>query len=373
MSDRARTAGDGDGDRDDEEIGASPEPAVARFSTRRTTNVLLALVVVMLGAEFLRTTSSVTLPLAFALFLVAVHWPIVRLSSRFAPRWVGVGLALLVFGLVVGGFAWMIAETVDEVYEHGSRYAARLSRMVDEARALLASVGIEVGRIGSGEALQRALERYGESVSRGTASAAGAFVLLLGFFGLGLAEVRQFKEKLARGGTGVRRRDHWIGVARRIGTQFQRYVVVRTFIGLITGVLSALGALIIGLDFWYLWGLLSFLLNYIPTIGSVVAVIPPTLFALVQFESWGMALLSLGIQGGMQIVMGTWIDPLLQGKYLSLSPLIVLVALTFWGWVWGIGGALIAVPLTIFVALVAREFESTRWIATLLHELSERE
>lgn len=347
------------------------EPRHGPAPKASTRNVLLAIIVVILSAYFLRDTSHVTLPLAFAIFLVAVHWPIVRLTSKVLPTWVGVIVALVVFMAVMTGFSWMIVEAGDEVYEHGAQYADRLGRMLGQGEALLANAGFEIGATGGGgNWLRGVVRRYAEPASLRTATIFGTFLLVLGFLGLGLAEVRQFREKLGRRRTPGRDRGHWIGVARRIGTQFQRYVVVRTYIGLLTGALSAVGALIIGLDFWWLWGLLSFLLNYIPTIGSVVAVVPPTIFALIQFESWGMALLSLGIQGGMQIVMGTWIDPLLQGKYLSLSPLVVLVALTFWGWVWGVAGALIAVPLTIFIALVCQEFESTRWITTLLHELS---
>ena len=349
------------------------ERPAARRSGVQPRNVLVAVITVILGAYFLRDTSSVTLPLAFAIFLVAVHWPIVRFSSRWLPTWIGVVLALLVFLGVVGAFSWMIAETTDAVVERSSQYQERLTSMVEQAKAPLESVGFAVGNVGDGSAVSRAARRYAGDASRQTLSIVGAFFLVLGFLGLGLAEVRQFREKLARRTGGGRSRDHWIAVTRRIGRQFQRYVLVRTYIGLLTGALSAGGALIIGLDFWWMWGLLSFLLNYIPTIGSVIAVIPPTLFALIQFESWGMALLALGIQGGMQIVMGTWIDPLLQGKYLSLSPLVVLVALTFWGWVWGIAGALIAVPLTIFIALICHEFESTRWVTTLLNELSDDE
>ena len=123
----------------------------------------------------------------------------------------------------------------------------------------------------------------------------------------------------------------------------------------------------IGLELWWLWGLLNFLLNYIPTLGSFLGVIPPALFALVQFDGdWSMVLAAVGVVGGVQLVMGNWIDPLVQGKALELSPLVVLFTVTFWGWVWGVAGALIAVPLTVLIALVCAESERTRWIAILL-------
>jgi predicted PurR-regulated permease PerM len=94
-------------------------------------------------------------------------------------------------------------------------------------------------------------------------------------------------------------------------------------------------------------------------------------FALVQFESFTMAALVLATVGGVQLVMGNYVDPLVQGRYMKLSPVVVLLAVTFWGFVWGIAGALIAVPLTVFAVLVCREFESTRFIAELLASVDE--
>jgi hypothetical protein len=106
-----------------------------------------------------------------------------------------------------------------------------------------------------------------------------------------------------------------------------------------------------------------------PTIGSILGVLPPALYALAQSDGgMGLALLSLGVIGGIQLIMGNYIDPLVQGRVLSLSPLIVLFSVAFWGWMWGVAGAFIGVPITIATVLICRRFESTRWIATLLAE-----
>jgi predicted PurR-regulated permease PerM len=86
-----------------------------------------------------------------------------------------------------------------------------------------------------------------------------------------------------------------------------------------------------------------------------------------------MALLVLLGVGGVQFVMGQYIDPLLQGKYLALSPLVVLLSVTFWGWLWGVAGAFIGVPLTIGIVITCRHFERTRWIATLLAEVNDEQ
>jgi AI-2 transport protein TqsA len=159
-------------------------------------------------------------------------------------------------------------------------------------------------------------------------------------------------------------------VSHEITNDFQRYMVVRTGIGLVNGVLIWLAAWLLGLEFAFIWGFTSFLLNYIPTIGSVVAVIFPVLFALAQGDG-SLPWLTLLVFGGIQILLGVILDPLIEGHYLAPSPLVVLLSVTFWGWVWGIPGAFIGVPLTIFVIITCKQFARTQWIATLLSDVEE--
>lgn len=332
-----------------------------RYTTRSKGGTLLAVLLTIVAAFALRETASVTLPLAFAIFLVALHWPLQRRLQEHVPKGIAVILTLIVFATVVGGFVWALLESADEVKDSAGKYSGELNQTVEGTKAWLAQRGIDIEATGGG-----ALQSVAKSLSRSLFDFVGGAVLVIAFLGLGLLEVRDFKAKLnrivARGPDDV----HWSNVLRRIGTQFQRYVVVRTGIGALTGVGCGAGALIIGLDFWYIWGILNFLLNYIPTLGSIIGVIPPVLFAWFQFGDPMMVLLTLAVVGGVQLVMGNWIDPLVQGKYLQLSPLVVLLSVTFWAWVWGIPGALIGVPLTIGAVLVAREFDSTRWIAVVL-------
>lgn len=121
-----------------------------------------------------------------------------------------------------------------------------------------------------------------------------------------------------------------------------------------------------GLDFAFVWGFINFLLNYIPTLGAIIGVIPVSAFALVEFGIGIKALLVLLGISGIQIVMGIYLDPLLQGRQLSLSPLVVLFSVTFWGWLWGVPGAFIAIPITIALVIACEQYERTRWISVLL-------
>lgn len=147
--------------------------------------------------------------------------------------------------------------------------------------------------------------------------------------------------------------------------KFARYFLVQAFSSVVTGVLTGLYCWMIGIEFPFVWGLLATVLNFIPTIGSIVAVVPPTLFAL-AFGGFGTAALALVGLGVIQFAMGNVVDPVLQGRAIQVSEVVVLLSVVFWGWLWGIGGAFIAVPLTIAVVLLCEEFEPTRPLAEFL-------
>lgn len=151
----------------------------------------------------------------------------------------------------------------------------------------------------------------------------------------------------------------------------QRYMLLKSLVSLATGIIVTLSLLVIGIDYPVLWGLIAFLFNYVPTIGSILASIPPIILALVQI-GWLHAILTAMIYLAINTVIGNFIDPRLLGKGLGLSPLIVFISVIFWGWVLGPIGFLLSVPLTMFVKLFLESRENTRWIAVLLSNLSSK-
>ena len=179
-------------------------------------------------------------------------------------------------------------------------------------------------------------------------------------------EAPTWRAKLAA----VTRADHEVGWGRSvtaIAQRFRWYLVVRTVLGAITGTLYGLWTWAFGLEFALVWGLLGFLLNYIPTLGSIVAGALPIAFAFFT-KDFGTALI---IGAGLLVieqVMGNFVDPRLQGKQLSLSPLVVLFSLLVWGWIWGVPGALLAVPLTVLITIVFTHLSGLRRIALMLSD-----
>ena len=138
-----------------------------------------------------------------------------------------------------------------------------------------------------------------------------------------------------------------------------------TLTSLVTGILVGLWTAVIGLDFAVVWGLLAFLLNYIPNIGSIVAAIPAVLLGLIQGGVGYALLVAVGFVV-VNVVIGNFIDPYLMGRTLGLSTLVVFLSLVFWGWMWGIPGMLLSVPLTAAIKIAFEQIDATRPFAVMM-------
>ena len=333
----------------------------------RTLRRLVAVLVVIFVVAALKATKPVTMPLAFALFTVVLFWPLYRRLDQRVPTGVALVLTLLAVLTVLGAFVGVIWFTVDEVIEGSSQYR-------DEFASLRAAVSSFFGVLngssapeasGGGTLSQDRLVSVIERIAVDVWSVLGYLVLTIALFTLAIVEVGGWKHKLrTRFDDPVS--STALGTAEEIAGQVRRFLLVQSFTALMTGILTGILCLILGIDFALLWGLLSFVLNFIPTLGSLVAVVPPTLFALLQYGLGWEAPVLLGGLGLIEITLGAYVDPKLQGRYLELSAFVVLVAIVFWGWLWGIPGAFIAVPITAAFVLTSKHVEGAEWVARLL-------
>ena len=144
-----------------------------------------------------------------------------------------------------------------------------------------------------------------------------------------------------------------------------RYLGIKTLISIVTGLAAGLLTWVIGLDFPLLWAMLAFLLNYIPTIGSIIAAIPAVLLAVVQLGFGGAFATAVGFMV-INVIFGNLLEPRMMGRGVGISPLVVFVGIFFWGWVLGPVGMLLSVPLTMSLKMALEGDERTRWIAILL-------
>lgn len=157
----------------------------------------------------------------------------------------------------------------------------------------------------------------------------------------------------------------------KINHSLSQYITLKTFTSFLTGLLSYIVLTIVGVDFAFFWAYLIFLLNYIPTIGSLVATVFPVIIALVQFGTWQQPTIVLIAVGGIQTFVGNFLEPKLMGNSLNVSPLVVLISLAVGSWIWGVVGMIISVPIIIMLVIICSKFKSLKWIAILLSEKGE--
>jgi AI-2 transport protein TqsA len=157
-----------------------------------------------------------------------------------------------------------------------------------------------------------------------------------------------------------------LAILDRINTSISQYLAIKTLINVMVGVLTTVVAWAYRVDYAILWGILAFFLNYIPYLGSVIAIIPPVVLSLVQFESLGWSALVLVTLLVVHNGIGYLVEPRLTGHQIDLSPLVILLALAFWGSIWGTVGMLLAIPLTVVIKTILENIPETRPMARLL-------
>jgi len=325
---------------------------------------LVICAIVLLSAA-LYLASSVFAPLAFALFILAVVWPLQEALEKWLPKAVALLLTLSCTVIVVLVFASMIAWALSAVGDWLLNNVQRFQVLYLQATKWLEEQGIFVAGVLAERFDVLWLIRLFQEIARRLNRLAGFAILVFVFLMMALLEVRQFRRKLAsldQQGNGGR-------LARaisEIAAKFRRYMLVRTLLSLLTGIIIWGFALLAGLEPAAAWGLLAFALNYIPFIGPFVATLLPALFAIAQLDTWQAVILVFIGLTAIQFLIGNYIEPLAAGAALSISPLVVVFAVFFWGLLWGIPGALIGVPIMLTVIAICAQFPSSSWVATLL-------
>ncbi len=333
--------------------------------------VLLTLACLIILVAGLRAAETVVVPFLLSVFLSMLGIPLINwLTGHRWPQWLAILFVMLGLIVVLVGIGVVVGGSVNSFTQTLPQYQARITELMNSAERRLESWGLEVSIsavleiVNPGQIFQLA----GGLLSRLAGIVSNFFLVVLTTVFI-LTEAAGFPNKVraAFGDVGA-------GVLQvsKVMTQVHRYLVIKTAISLTTGVLLGSWVWFLGVDFPFLWGLLAFLLNYIPNIGSIMAAIPPVLLALIQ--PGGGVGVALGVALGymtVNLVMGNVMEPRLMGQRLGLSTLVVFVSLVFWGWVWGGVGMLLSVPLTMVVKILLQNSPEWRWIAVLLDKSPE--
>ena len=329
------------------------------------TNVVVTLAAIVIVIAGMKAAATLIIPFLIATFLALITVrPMLWLQQNRVPTVLAALLIVLtmlaiitVTGIVVGRSLALFTAALPG-------YQEQLQGLIDRTLEFVAQYMDD----------DQQIESLGDLINPGFAMGLAATILnavrdvltntLLIFFVMIfiLLEASSFPTKItaafgARAGTLERPRQFLDDLARYLG--------IKTVVSMVTGVLIWFLTWWIGLDFPQLWGMLAFLLNYVPTIGSIIAAVPAVLLALVQLGIGEATVTAIGFMT-VNIAFGNFIEPRLMGYGVGISPLIVFVGLIFWGWVFGPVGMLLSVPLSMTLKLALESDDSTRWIAIFI-------
>ena len=325
---------------------------------------LIAAACVVVVIAGLKVSGDILLPILFSAFLSILTVPLVReLQRKGVPSVVAVALVVVVSATLLFGLSALVGQTVRTFTTEIGGYEGELNALRRRAVGWAQGFGvpIEVSDVAATLSPGSMMGVVGQAVNA-VLGVFGQLLIVVVTMTFILFEASELEAKLR---VAFRTEIQPAGPFVDAGPRVQRYLIIKTAISLLTGVCAGILCRVIGVDFWVMWGLIAFLLNYIPSVGSIVASIPPVMLAIVQFGVGPAAALGAGYFA-INVALGNLLEPRLLGQSLGLSPLVIFLSLVFWGWLWGPAGMLLCVPMTVIAKLVLESHESTKWIAVLL-------
>jgi AI-2 transport protein TqsA len=336
----------------------------------KTTLTIVAAVAVSFAAY---QAASVFAPLVLALFIMAIIWPLQHRLQLHMPKLVALAITIIitiVVGLAFASLAvWAFGRVGRSFVTDAGRYQALYGNVV----AWLEGHGIEVAGLLAKHFNVGWLLRAAQKITGRINTTLSFWLVALVYVLLGLLEVDDTRRRIEALSNRTAARVLLDGVAAS-AIKFRKYLLVRTQMSVVTGLLVGAFAWIAGLQFAAEWGVIAFVLNYIPFIGPFIATLFPTLLAMTQFESWETVLGIFVCLNIIQFVVGSYVEPRVSGSVLSISPFVVLFAIFLWTFIWGLFGTFIGVPIVLAILAFCEQHPSSRWLADLLggpaqHEL----
>ncbi len=333
-------------------------------SSKQATPYSVSFAAVIIIIAGLKIAAPLIAQFLMALFIAVVCMPSIRwMESHKAPRSVAILIVLLIIlGLVYGVFA-LVGDSVNSFNSNKDFYIQQLDLRITSMVTWLASQGMPIESVSISSAFEKA-----DIMSLVTRVVGGVGVIFGDFFVIFLtvifilAETTSFPAKFAKAFSNAQ--DKMVHV-NHVLSKIRHYLAIKAATSLLTGILVALSLVLIGVDYPFLWGMLAFLLNFIPTIGSLIAAIPPVILALIQLGPIGV-LWTTVCYFGINNVVGNYLEPKLMGKMLGLSAFVIFLSLIFWGYIFGSVGMFLSVPLTMAIKIVLDTSEKTRWLGILL-------
>lgn len=332
----------------------------------KTTNSLLLILVVPVLFYILKILNFVLVPLIFSMFLALLFLPLVRwFQKKRIPKIFSIMVVIgIIAGLIkLGGE--LVKLSINEILSADSSFfeiaQAKLLIVIESIETFFGLERLEGETVLNYYMEQfKVMENMGSTLGFVTNSLSMTllttfFTILLLFESINFQKLLQhfvFKQKYSS-----------VKTFMKIENDIIKFVKVKFLISLLTGIGFSIACLAFGVKFPVFWGLVAFLLNFVQMIGSIISVILLSLFALVEMDSSGVLLFFILIIIVVQVLFGAVLEPIFMGKTFSLNVLTVLIMLSLWGFIWGIPGLIMAIPITVFIKIILEQFPNTKVIA----------
>ena len=335
-------------------------------TTIRSCLLVLTFIAVTASLYFMRDLIT---PFALAIFI----WLIIDTFARFLdnlspkfPYWLALTVAVFIVVASITGIILIIADTAESVVGQAPRYGKRLDEIFHWVGGLIGnddlSINSFIASLELEDKMSSGLAGFAGSV-QGVLSNLATIAIYVVFLFVAQSSFPKKMDDLFPEKSG---RAQATKVFARIRHSIEKYIGVQTIISLIQTVISYAIMAAVGLENALFWALVIFILNYIPIVGGLAAIVLPVAFGLVQFETLTPILIMAGGLFGAQFIIGNTIQPKMMGDSMNLSALVVVLSLTLWYALWGGVGAFLSAPLTVIIMIILAQFPTTRWIAVLL-------
>ncbi|WP_420318888.1 AI-2E family transporter [Ekhidna sp.] len=350
----------------------------SQFEMERSLRHIKVILMIFLGVATLylmRELSNLLVPLFFALFFAILFQPIVHLLERFLPTSLSIGLTTLftmtIFFFIGFGIYNVIQALIDNSESILNSISNDLRPFINDYTVYL-GITFEKGELRDliVEMIQTghfwsASESFINAIS---GMAAELLMTILYFAGL-LGAITQYDKTISYiVGDDSRDKVKSLKIFNRIKDSVGSYIKVKTLVSMMTGVATGLVCWLFGIEYSLLWGFLAFVLNYIPYIGSLIAIIPPLVLGIIDSSSVSQVLVIFVCLEGVQLIMGNIIEPRLMGNSFSMNTVSVLFGFVFWAFLWGTAGMLLAVPLTFLFKVILENMSDAGVLVRLMEK-----
>jgi len=343
---------------------------------RKTTNILLMIIVIPLIFYLLKILSFIFIPLVFSMFIATLFLPLMRwLNKRKVPRVVSIAIVIVIIAGVFKLGGVLVEMSTAEILSAKSEFFVKAeTKIVDLIVTIEEFFGIER------ETGQNVISHYTQkndmlnNVSVGLDYIGGtlSMTLMTAFFViLLLSESINFQKLLNN--TIFKQRHSSIKTFMKIEKDIIKFILVKFVISLFTGIGFGLACFFFDVSFPIFWGLFAFAINFVQMIGSVISVVLLSIFAFVELDPTGTLVFFILTITAVQVIMGGVLEPIFMGKTFSINVVTVLIMLMLWGYIWGIPGLIMSIPITVFVKIILEQFPGTRNIALCMAGSGQKE